>query len=95
MNLALKAKDYHEKALRIWIQIHNRRGEATSYNNLGVVYRSLGEHVKVKECYEEALAISIQIGDREGEEIGYVNLGTVFQSLGEYVRTKRKITCDQ
>ena len=63
-----KAKEYHEKALAIRIQIGDKRGEAAdSYGNLGTVFQSLGEYDKAKEYHEKALAIRIQIGHKRGE----------------------------
>ena len=62
-----KAKEYHEKALAIRIQIGHKLGEAADYGNLGTVFQSLGEYDKAKEYHEKALAIRIQIGDKRGE----------------------------
>ena len=36
-----KAREYQEKALTIRIEIGDRDGEATSYGNLGTLFRSL------------------------------------------------------
>ena len=40
------AKEYVEKALAIKIQIGDKEGEASSYENLGSVFQSLGEYVR-------------------------------------------------
>ena len=47
--------------------IGDKNGEASSYGNLGTVFKSLGEYEKAKEHLEKALAIKIQIGDKNGE----------------------------
>ena len=83
-----KAKEYHEKALAIAIEIGDRRREGTAYGNLGVVFASLGEYQKAKEYYEKALAIAIEIGDRNIEGTVYGNLGTVFDCFGKYQKAK-------
>ena len=83
-----KAKEYLEKALAIIIQIGDKKGEASSYGNLGTVFQSLGQYDKAKEYHENALAITIEIGDKEGEAADYGNLGTVFASLGQYDKAK-------
>ena len=83
-----KAKEYHEKALAIAIEIGNRYGEETTYTNLGSVFGSLGEYHKAKEYHEKALAIAVEIGDKNGEGTRYGNLGSVFHSLGEYHKAK-------
>ena len=63
----MKAKECDEKALTIRKRIYG--GEhpevATSYCNLAVDYRNLGQHKKAKECDEKALTIRKRIyGER-------------------------------
>ena len=83
-----QAKEYHEKALAISMEIGDRQGEGVEYGNLGGVFHSLGEYKKAKEYLEKALAITMEIGDRNGEGAAYGNLGTVFHSLGDYKKAK-------
>ena len=45
----VKAKEYHEKALAITMEIGDRKGEAKVYGSLGNVFFSLGLRVKAKE----------------------------------------------
>ena len=52
------------------------------YENLGTVFKSLGQYDEAKEYLEKALAIRTQIGGKEGEASSYGNLATVFQSVG-------------
>ncbi len=54
-----KARNYYERALEIEKeQLGSNHVEvATSYNNLGMVYRYAGEFAKAKEYYERALEI--------------------------------------
>ncbi|KAL9983679.1 hypothetical protein ACROYT_G005895 [Oculina patagonica] len=65
--------------------------EATTYENLGVVFLALGEYVKAKEYLEKASALTTEIGDRAGEAANYGNLGNVFQCLGDYAKAKEYI----
>ena len=83
-----KAKEYHEKALAIAIEIGDKRGEGNINGNLGAVFDSRCEYQKAKEYYEEALAIAIEIGDRPGEGTRNRNLGAMFHSLSEYQKAK-------
>ena len=85
----VKARTYLEKALAIRVEIGDRKGEASSYGNLGTVFQSVGEYHKAREYHEKALAIRVEIGDREGEAADYGNLGSVFQSFGDYVMAER------
>ena len=81
-----KAKEYHEKALAIRMEIGDRKGEGADHGNLGVVFYLLGKYRKAKEHHEKALAIR---KDREGEGISYGNLAAVFYSLGDYQKAKQ------
>ena len=80
MNMTKLAREYLGKALAITMQIGHKKGEASACNNLGIVFKCLGEYDKAKEYVEKALAIKIQ---EEGEASSYENLESVFQSLGE------------
>ena len=79
-----KAEEYLKKALVITKEIGNKKGEASSYGNLGIVFQSVGEYGKAEEYFQKALAIRKEIGDKKGEASSYGNLGTVFQSVSEY-----------
>jgi len=57
--------------------------EATTLNNLGGVYNSLGEKQQALEFYNQALLLTRAMGDRGGEAITLHNLGSVYNSLGE------------
>ena len=48
-----------------------------AYNNLGVLYKDLGEIEKAKHFYEKALEINPKFSD------AYNNLGVVLTSLGK------------
>ena len=48
----IKAKEYHQNALAINLEIGDREGEATNHRNLGTVFQSLGENIKAKEYHE-------------------------------------------
>ncbi|XP_044171785.1 tetratricopeptide repeat protein 28-like, partial [Acropora millepora] len=79
-----KAIKYHEKHLKIAIEIGDRGGEGGAYGNLGNAYQSLGDYRKAIKYHQKHLKIAIEIGDRDGEGIAYGNLGNAYQSLGDY-----------
>jgi CHAT domain-containing protein len=56
-------------------------------NNLGLVYRYLGDFQRSIDYYERALVLRRQVGDRRGEAITIANIGSVYRSLGEPART--------
>ena len=57
-------------------------------NNLGNVYRSLGQYPQARDNYDQALAIFQDLGDRNGEASALNNLGTVYRSLGQYPQAR-------
>ena len=63
---------------------------ATTYSNLGIVYRNLGELERAKEYH--ILAIEIQKEKLGAQHVAlatiYSNLGTVYEDLGELERAK-------
>ena len=50
-----KALEKYNEALPIRRAVGDRSGEANTLNNIGAVYRSLGETQKALEKYNEAL----------------------------------------
>ncbi|HEX8686162.1 MAG TPA: CHAT domain-containing tetratricopeptide repeat protein, partial [Pyrinomonadaceae bacterium] len=70
-------------ALALRRAVGDRRGEAYTLNNLGVVYESLGEKQKALDYHNQALPLRRAVGDRNGEASTLMSLGVVFYSLGE------------
>ena len=89
----VKAREYHEKAPAISMEIGDKRGEGEHYGNLGTLFHSLGEYVKAKEYYDRALKIQMEIRNREGQVRTYIKLATVFQVLNQYRQSKSY--CDE
>jgi CHAT domain-containing protein/predicted negative regulator of RcsB-dependent stress response len=85
-----KALEKSNEALPIFREIGDRGGEAVTLNNIGAIYRSLGETQKALEKYNEALPILRAVGDRSEEAITLNNLGLAYQSLGEMQKALEK-----
>jgi hypothetical protein len=49
--------------------VGDRRGEATTLNNIGRVYDDLGEKQKALDFYNQALPLMRAVGDPYGEAI--------------------------
>jgi CHAT domain-containing protein/uncharacterized protein HemY len=73
-----------EAALNLYRQAGDRQGEAMLLNNLGMVFRTLGEYQQAIEYYEQSLAIAREIQNRRGEANTLGNLGNVYLTLGQY-----------
>ena len=69
-------------------EIGDKQGEASTYGNLGTVFRSVGQYTKAEEYLQKALVILKEIGDKKGEASTYGNLGTVFFSVGQYTKAE-------
>ena len=72
-----------QEARLLYRAVGNRRGEATTLNNIGSVYDALGEKQKALDYYNQALPIRRAEGDRRGEAATLNNIGTVHNALGE------------
>ncbi|MGH9879786.1 MAG: tetratricopeptide repeat protein, partial [Pyrinomonadaceae bacterium] len=66
-------------ALPIQRAVGDREGEATTLNNIGRVYWSLGEKQKAREYYNQALPIWRAVGGRGGEATTLNNLMFLWQ----------------
>ncbi|MCL1463235.1 tetratricopeptide repeat protein [Argonema galeatum] len=75
-----------QKALTIYQEIKDRRGEGRSLGNIGYAYFLLDDEDKAIEYLEQDLAIAREIKDRQEEADALGNLGTVYYSLGNYTK---------
>ena len=83
-----KAIKKYGEAVEKWRGAGERKWEAQTLLNLGVIYANLSQHEKARDYYEQALAISREIKDREGEGITLGNLGNVYENLSQYEKAR-------
>jgi len=72
-----------EEALVLWRQVGDKKQEATTLNNIGLVYDNLGEKQKALSFYNQSLPLSRLVGDKSGEATTLNNIGRVYDDLGE------------
>ncbi|MDM3858078.1 MAG: tetratricopeptide repeat protein [Aphanizomenon gracile PMC649.10] len=72
-----------EEARLLYRAVGDRGGEATTLNNIGLVYDDLGEKQKALDFYNQALPLRRAAGDRGGEATTLNNIGLVYSALGE------------
>jgi tetratricopeptide (TPR) repeat protein len=72
-----------QEARLLYRAVGDRRGEATTLSNIGLVYSDLGEKQKALVFYNQALPIRRAVGDRGGEATTLNNIGAVYDDLGE------------
>jgi CHAT domain-containing protein len=63
--------------------VRNRSGEAVTLNNIGIVYKALGEQTKALEYYNQALPIVRTVRNRSTEATTLSNIGGAYSDLGE------------
>jgi tetratricopeptide (TPR) repeat protein len=55
-----------------------------AYNNLGVIYESMGRFSDAVEQYEFSLAVRKRVGDKKGMAASYNNLGGIYRLKGDF-----------
>lgn len=71
------------EALTLYRGMGDRRGEATTLKDIGVIYRTLDDNQKALEYGNQALSAHRAIGNYEGEAAALYNLGLTYSRLGE------------
>ncbi len=61
----------------------DRSGEATTLNNIGVVYNSIAQPQEALKYYNQALPIRREVGDRAREATTLNNIGAVYDSISQ------------
>ena len=81
-DIALIAKKYLEKTLAIALEIGDRNLEGSCYENLGTVFKSLGDYVSAKSILRKRLRSQLKLVTETEKN----HEGTVFLYLGDYVK---------
>ena len=94
-----KALEYYLKSEQIRIEVGDKAGLGTTYNNIGGIYSKKGEWDKALEYYLKSEQIRIEVGDKAGLGTTSFNIGIIylkqknFELAEEYV--SRTVTIDQ
>jgi tetratricopeptide (TPR) repeat protein len=79
-----RALDHFYRANELFTAIGDSRGMAMSMNNIGVVYRAMGEAAAAIPFLEDALRIYGNLGDREDVRQTLSNLAAAQMDTGDY-----------
>ncbi|GAB5466682.1 MAG: hypothetical protein Kapaf2KO_21180 [Candidatus Kapaibacteriales bacterium] len=79
-----KGIEFGEKGLALAKEIDWKKGEATSYNNLGVNYMNQSDYPQALEYYGRALKINEYLGDKKEIATNLGNMGIVYQNQSDY-----------
>ncbi len=79
-----KALEYYFKAMEMYKEIDNKKGQAINYSNIGIVYADMADYRKALDYYFKALKLSEETGHDAGIAISLGNIGIVYGDLGEH-----------
>src|SRR5262245_3493759 len=85
-----KCVEKYYEALDLYRRAGDRKREAETLNNVGLVHHSLGETQKALDKFKEALPLRQAVDDRRGEAITLNNIGLVYRALGEMQKALEK-----
>ncbi|MBS1683037.1 MAG: tetratricopeptide repeat protein [Bacteroidetes bacterium] len=80
----VRAIAYSREALMVGSEIHDLKGMAASYNNLGVAYRNQGALDRALEYYLVSLHIYDSLKNIEGVATTKNNIGTIYSLKKDY-----------
>jgi CHAT domain-containing protein/Tfp pilus assembly protein PilF len=78
-----QAIETFQEALKLARQLKNRSLQATTLNNIGLVYSDIGQPQEALKYLQQALPIRREVGDRSGEVITLSNIGAVYRYIGQ------------
>ena len=81
---AAKALQLYERALELYRQESDRKGEAITIGVMGIVFKTLGQHTKALEYFERSLIMKRELGDRLEESKTLVNMGLFYKETSNY-----------
>jgi tetratricopeptide (TPR) repeat protein len=72
-------------ALELACRTADRKGQASTHNNLGTAYERLGHYPEALKHLQQALALFQELEDHHSQAANLTNLGIVFWRLGHHV----------
>lgn len=76
-----------EESLKIFEQIGDLEGIASSLNSIGTFQKRKGDFVNALNSYDRSLKIREQLGDHRGVNSVLNNIGLVYFSQGDYIKS--------
>ena len=81
---ATKALPLYERALELFRQEQDRKGEAITIGYMGNAFKKLGQHAKALEYLQRSLQMKRELGDRLEEGKTLVNIGLFYKETSDY-----------
>jgi tetratricopeptide (TPR) repeat protein len=86
-----KALEYFNQSLPVSRAIGDRRVEAFTLTNIGLLYSNLGENQKALESYNQSLPLFRAIGATEEEALTLYSMAFIKRSLGNFTEAVNDI----
>ena len=78
------AKSLYQEALKIWRAEKNLFSQASTLNNLAVLYHQLGEYEYALEAYEDGLACARNSHNQHAEALLLAGLGDLYCEIEDF-----------
>lgn len=75
---------YGKQAVSLAESLKFKRGVASAYNNMGIIYMFQSDFVEAMKCYETSLTIYKEAGNNDGIAKAYGNMSGIYMYLGNY-----------
>jgi tetratricopeptide (TPR) repeat protein len=85
----VKALGFTREALNLATEIDDKRGQAASYNNLGVAYRNQGALDKALEYYLTSMKLYETLNNKEGIATTKNNIANIYSIKKDYAQAMR------
>ncbi len=73
-------------------EIGDKTGEDCTLNNIGQIYKVLGDYVAALKYLEQALSIQQEIGNRYGQVFTIWNIGLTYEEQGDLAKAESYIS---
>ncbi len=77
------AADYHLKALTLFEEVKNKRGQSFCLNSLGNDYLDLEQYTAAEKYFLQSEKLKEELGDNRGVLTSWMNLGIVYQQTNK------------
>ncbi|OYU97532.1 MAG: hypothetical protein CFE21_04360 [Bacteroidetes bacterium B1(2017)] len=87
----IKAIELNRKALDLFKQLKDKKGEAAILNNMAIIYHNEGKYDLALEYYEFSLNLRKEINDQKGIAACYNNIANTYTDKGNYTASLEKL----
>lgn len=84
-----QTEKYANEALATAQKLNYQDGIASSYNLIGIVYRSTSQYARAIESFQKTLQIRIRLEQDEMQGKAYINLANVYLDMSDYAKAER------